>query len=102
MIVLAAACEKDALIEAVRARHTVVLEQYHGEPLPRLYGENRAVEFVLFLVTEYMPLHDELCYEEGRLMMEFANGSAEAGKALQVIGRRCDQLLEKYWWQNSR
>ena len=102
MIVLAAACEKDALIEAVRARHTVVLEQYHGEPLPRLYGENRAVEFVLFLVTEYMPLHDELCYEEGRLMMEFANGSDEAGKALQVIGRRCDQLLEKYWWQNSR
>lgn len=99
MIVLSAACEKDALIEVVKTRRAVVLEQYRGEPLPRLYGENRAAEFVLFLITEYMPLHDELCYEEGRLMKAFANGSAEAGETLRAIGRRCDRLPEKYWWQ---
>lgn len=101
MIVLAAACEKEALIEAVKARRAVVLEQYQGEGLPRLYGENRALEFVLFLNTEYMPLHDEFCYEEGRLMKEFANGSAEAGALLRIIGRRTDGLFLKYWWQED-
>lgn len=97
MIVLAEACEKDAIIDAVRARQVVVLEQYHGESFPRVYGENRVLEFVLFLLTEYMPLHDELCYEEGRLMKAYACGDKEAGKLLGWIGRRTEELFEKYW-----
>ena len=55
------------------------------------------LEFVLFLLTEYMPLHDELCYEEGRLMKAYACGDKEAGKLLGWIGRRTEELFEKYW-----
>lgn len=97
MIVLSTACEKDALIEAVKARRAVVLEQYHGESFPRVYGENRAVEFVLFLITEYMPLHDELCFEEGRLMKAYACGDQDAGEELKRIGKRTEKLFKKYW-----
>lgn len=97
MIVLSEECTKDALIDAVKARRAVVLEQYPGETLPRVYGENRALEFVLFLVTEYMPLHDELCFEEGRLMKAYACGDQEAGEELRRIGKRTDFLTEKYW-----
>ncbi|MDE6996031.1 MAG: hypothetical protein K2P41_16760 [Lachnospiraceae bacterium] len=97
MIVLAERCEKDAIIDAVKARRAVVLEQYHKEEFPRVYGENRAVEFVLFLIAEYMPLHDELCYEEGRLMKAYACGDKEAGEMLRQIGRRTEALFEKYW-----
>ncbi len=97
MIVLSEACTKDAIIESVKKRCAVVLEQYHGESLPRLYGENRALEFVLFLVTEYMPIHDELCFEEGRLMKEYACGDEDSGDMLQKIGMRTEQLFEKYW-----
>lgn len=97
MIVLSEECTKDALIDAVKARRAVVLEQYPGEPLPRVYGENRVLEFVLFLVTEYMPLHDELCFEEGRLMKAYACGDQEAGEELRRIGKRTDFLTEKYW-----
>lgn len=97
MIVLAAECEKDAILEAVKERRVVVLEQYHGEALPRVYGENRALEFVLFLITEYMPLHDELCFEEGRLMKSYACGDKEAGEVLARIGRRTDALAQRYW-----
>ena len=97
MIVLSEECTKDALIDAVKARRAVVLEQYPGEPLPRVDGENRALEFVLFLVTEYMPLHDELCFEEGRLMKAYACGDQEAGEELRRIGKRTDFLTEKYW-----
>lgn len=97
MVVLAKACEKDALIDAVKKRQVTVLEQYHGEPLPRPYGENRCVEYVLFLVNEYFPLHDELCFEEGRLMKAYACGDVEAKEALLQIGRRTEKLFAKYW-----
>lgn len=97
MIVLADSCTKEGLIWAVRERRVAVLEQYAGEKLPRVYGDNRTVEFVLFLLTEYMPLHDELCFEEGRLMKEYACGSKAAGELLRQIGKRTDALLLKYW-----
>jgi predicted metal-dependent phosphoesterase TrpH len=97
MIVLSKACKRDELIKAVKERRTVVLEQYHGELLPRVYGEQRVAEFVLFLMTEYMPLHDELCFEEGRLMKAYACGDEKAGEILKSIGRRTDLLAEKYW-----
>lgn len=99
MIVLAEKCKKDAILEAVKDRRAVVLEQYHGEELPRFYGENRALEFVLFLITEYMPLHDELCFEEGRLMKAYACGDQKAGEELGRIGMRTDALTGKYWAQ---
>ncbi len=97
MIVLAKDCTKDSLIEAVKQRRVAVLEQYEGEKLPRVYGENRTVEFMLFLLDEYMPLHDALCFEEGRLMKEYACGDVQAGEMLNKIGRRTDALAEKYW-----
>lgn len=97
MIVLARTCARDELIKAVKERRAVVLEQYHGELLPRIYGEQRAADFVWFLVTEYMPLHDELCFEEGRLMKAYACGDENAGELLRSIGRRTDALAEKYW-----
>lgn len=97
MIVLSEECSKDAILEAVKARRAVVLEQYHGEVLPRVHGENRALEFVLFLLTEFMPLHDELCFEEGRLMKAYACGDQQAGEELRRIGMRTRTLFEKYW-----
>lgn len=97
MIVLSTTCSKDAILEAVKARQVVVMEQYHGEALPRVYGENRALEFVLFLLTEFMPLHDELCFEEGRLMKAYACGDRQAGEELKRIGMRTEALFGKYW-----
>ena len=44
-----------------------------------------------------MPLHDELCFEEGRLMKAYACGDQEAGEELRRIGKRTDFLTEKYW-----
>ena len=97
MIVLAEDCSRERLIDAVKKRQTAVLEQYDGEKSPRVYGENRTVEYVLFLLQEYMPLHDELCFEEGRLMKEYACGNEEAGRLLVQIGKRTEALFDKYW-----
>ena len=97
MIVLSKTCGREDIIDAVKNRRVVVLEQYHGEGLPHVYGENRALEFVLFLLNEYLPLHDELCFEEGRLMKAYACGDKASGEALRKIGMRTEKLFEKYW-----
>jgi hypothetical protein len=97
MAVLAERCDKESLIAAVRDRRVVVMEQYAGESLPRLYGEYRYVAYMLFLLTVYFPLHDELCFEEGRLMKEYAGGDREALPLLKAMRGRCAALMNKCW-----
>jgi hypothetical protein len=96
-VVLAERAEKEALITAIRAERSVALEQYPGEPLPRLYGNYRYVMFALFLLDEYFPLHDELCFEEGRLMKDYVTGDKSAAEVLQKFRGRCGALMKKCW-----
>jgi hypothetical protein len=97
MAVFAGDCSKDRIISAVRNRQVVVMEQYPGETLPRLYGDYRYTAFALFLLEEYFPLHDELCFEEGRLMKEYACGAKEAAELLKAMQGRCGVLMRKCW-----
>jgi predicted metal-dependent phosphoesterase TrpH len=90
---------QEALFEGIRKGCTVSLEQYAGEKQPRLYGRHRYVSFVLFLLEEYFPLHDELCFEEGRLMKEYACGDAQGAILLGKLQGRCEGLMKKYWDQ---
>ncbi|MDR1863797.1 MAG: hypothetical protein LBQ67_07750 [Treponema sp.] len=97
MAVLAEDCEKESIISAVRDKRVVVMEQYQGESLPRLYGEYRYTAFVLFLLETYFPLHDELCFEEGRLMKEYASGVLGVADFLKAMQGRCGALTQKCW-----
>jgi hypothetical protein len=97
MVVLAEQNERNDLMEGVRTSRTVVLEQYRGEDLPRPYGTHRDVAFVLFLLEEYFPLHDELCFEEGRLMKDYVCGDGSAASLLEALHGRCARLMNKYW-----
>jgi hypothetical protein len=101
MAVLAERCNKESIIGAVRDKRVVVLEQYAGESFPRLYGEYRYAAYMLFLLTEYFPLHDELCFEEGRLMKEYAAGDKDAALLLKAIQGRCAALMNKCWGPGS-
>lgn len=96
-IVFAEHCERDEILEAIQKGRTAALEQYGGESLPRIYGEYRYVMFALFLEDEYFPLHDELCFEEGRLMKEYICGDQGAAVLLGSLQGRCSNLLKKYW-----
>jgi hypothetical protein len=97
MAVFAENCGRDSIIGAVRDRRVVVMEQYSGEDLPRLYGEYRYTAFALFLLEEYFPLHDDLCVEEGRLMKEYSGGDKGAAASLGLLQGRCGALMRKCW-----
>lgn len=91
--------ERKALIAAVKDFYSVAVDTISEEF--RLVGENRFVRYGCFLLKEYFPLHDELCYEEGRLMKQAATGTPdekeEAVRLLGALHGRMQRHREKYF-----
>ena len=91
--------ERRALIASVKDFYCVAVDTISKEF--RLVGENRFVRYGCFLLKEYFPLHDELCFEEGRLMKQAATGTAEekeeAVRLLGALHGRMRRHREKYF-----
>ena len=95
-IVFARKNERRERIDSVKAQYDVCVD--HISPEYRLAGDFRFVQFGRFLMDYYFPLHDELCFEEDRLMKAYATGSEEnAEQLLSLLSGRCDKLLRKYF-----
>ena len=88
-IVLAAGNTKDEIIDAVKRGNVAAVEWYAGESA-RVHGDFRMVRYVIFLLEEYFPLHDEICREEGRLMRSLAYGKDE--NAVEELERKAGQV----------
>jgi len=84
------------LIENVKTLYSVAVEALSGESV-RPYGPFRLVKYALFLLREVMPQHDELCQEEGRLMLRHLSGDPIAASSLHALGGRTADLLDRYW-----
>ena len=98
-IVFAQDKERESLINAVKAFRSVAVDTISTEF--RLVGEMRLVRYSCFLLKNYFPIHDEYCYEEGRLMKQYVTGTEEekagAARLLTALSGRTDQLLKKYF-----
>lgn len=95
-IVFAPDCTENDIIASVKANRSVAIEQYPSEDA-RLYGPYRYVKLAAFLLKYYFPLHDELCFEEGRLMKEAVLGSESSIKMLELMQGRTKSFLNKVW-----
>lgn len=91
-IVFAENKEKDSIIGAIKNFYSVAIETAPGEE-ERVYGPYRLVKYARFLLDYYFPSHDELCYEEGRLMREYALGNPEAKGALNALADRTEKNM---------
>ena len=91
--------ERTALIDAVKKYYSVAVDTISAEF--RLVGEKRFVRYGCWLLKNYFPLHDELCFEEGRLMKQYVTGNeaerAEAKALLTAVHGRTERLLQKYF-----
>ena len=96
-IVLSAENERAALIDSIRNFYSVAVDNISAEP--RLVGESRLVRYCWFLLNCYFPLHDALCFEEGRLMKQYAVGTEEekeeALNLLKLLHGRVRRNMEK-------
>lgn len=84
------------IIGGVNGLKSVAVEAITGE-LPRAFGPFRLVKYAQYLLREVLPLHDELCVEEGRLMLAHAAGDAEATEMLGGYKGRVCRLYNDLW-----
>ena len=90
--------EREALIAAIKDEYSVAVDNASGEY--RMVGDFRLVKYTRFLMDEFVPLHDDLCYEEGRLMKTYVTGDKSAVVGLGMCSERMTMLYEKYFRLN--
>jgi hypothetical protein len=84
------------LIESIKDEYSVAVEALPGETA-RAFGPFRLVKYAQFLLREILPQHDELCVEEGRLMLAHAAGEATASAILGALKGRTSALYDHLW-----
>ena len=93
--------KRAALIDSIENFYSVAVDTI--DETPRYVGEWRFVRYACFLEKNYFPLHDELCFEEGRAMKDYvtggptAFGAAGAKETLEFLSGRMKAQREKYF-----
>jgi hypothetical protein len=95
-LVFAPSPELADLVQNVKALYSVAVEALPGQT-PRAHGPFRLVKYAQFLLREVLPLHDALCAEEGRLMLAYSAGDANALDLLRQYQGRTAALYEHLW-----
>lgn len=85
-----------ALVSGIKNLYSVAVEVLPGDPA-RAFGPFRLVRYAQFLLREVFPQHDELCAEEGRLMLAHAAGSAHAASMLHLLRGRTRMFYDHLW-----
>jgi hypothetical protein len=95
-IVFSPSTDLPDLIANIKNLNSVAVEALPGETV-RAYGPFRLVRYAQFLLREILPLHDELCQEEGRLLLTHAAGDVHAVEALRPLQGRVARLYDHLW-----
>ncbi len=95
-IVFAKELSTEGIKEAITNLYSVAVECY-DDKFPRVYGPYRFVSFAIFCLENYFPLHDEICFEEGRQMKAYIVGDEKAEDMLKLMHGRVSKYLEKMY-----
>lgn len=88
--------EQSDIISSIKDLYSVAVEAITGECV-RAYGPFRLVKYALFLLREVLPHHDEMCFEEGQLMMKYISGEDSAAERLKYLKGQTEKLYDKLW-----
>ncbi|NLO82402.1 MAG: hypothetical protein GX094_05000 [Clostridiales bacterium] len=88
--------EVEDIKEAIKNYYSVAVEKVPGCPV-RVFGPWRLVKYALFLLREFFPKHDGLCYEEGNLMLKYIRGEDDAAQRLKMAKGQTARLMNHYW-----
>ena len=85
----------EALIQAIKEEYSVAIDTISEEY--RLVGSLRLSKYARFLLDEWTPLHDEECFEEGRMMKAHAVGDPQGREGLEFMKGRMERFYQKYF-----
>ncbi len=88
------------MIDAVKGMNDIAFEWYHGEK-PRFHGPFYVVKYMQFLFENDFAVHDEMCFEEGRLMLEARLGDETAVRILSLMEDRTAAYMERCFWKEK-
>lgn len=95
-VAFASSTDLPDLIQGIKDLYSVAVEALPGETA-RAFGPFRLVKYAQFLMREIFPLHDELCVEEGRLMLAHVAGDKTAARMLSMYLGRTPALYDHLW-----
>ena len=91
--------ERKAIIDSIKNFRSVAVDTISKEF--RIVGEMRYVRYGCFLLKNYFPIHDDACFEEGRMMKQAVYGTDEEKQAalamLNLMNGRMKKMREKYF-----
>ena len=97
-IVFSPSLKFEDLRDSIKDFYSVAVEAVPGERQVA-HGEFRLVKYALFLLREVLPQHDEICLNEGNLMIEYIKDNNDAKKQLEKLKGGVDSLYSSYWTQ---
>lgn len=86
----------DGFKEALLNRCTVAVDQY-DEATPHIIGTYRLTRYMVFLLEQYFPIHDELCFSEGQLIGDAYLGDDSALELLPAVCKRVKDFEKKFF-----
>ena len=87
--------------EAIRSGFSVAVENYDDAP-SHVAGTYRLTKYTLFLLEEFFPLHDELCFEEGCRIKDAYLGDVESRAVLELIYGRVKRYCDRFFGRNGK
>ncbi len=95
-LVFAPSLELADLVGSIKDLYSVAIEALPGS-MPCAHGPFRLVKYAQFLLREVLPQHDELCIEEGRLMLAHITGDERAAMVLRAYKGRTQTFYDHIW-----
>ena len=88
------------LCEAFRSGFSAAVECYENAP-EHVVGTYRLTKFTLFLLENYFPYHDELCFTEGHYLKEAYLGDENAVKMLSLLKGQTAGYYKKFFGKDK-
>lgn len=87
-LVFADSCEYGDICDAIRSLNSVAVEFERTSGAVRVHGPLRLVRYSNFLIKNYYPGHNDLCFEEGVQMKNYLAGDPDSSDALARMSGR--------------
>ncbi len=86
----------DGFKEAIYCGYSAAVESY-GDAPEHVIATYRLTNFTQFLLTEYYPFHDELCFEEGCRIQEAYLGDEYSVEIVKLLNGRVKKFTDEFF-----
>ena len=89
--------ERKALIDSIKNFRSVAVDTINKEF--RIVGEMRCVRYACFLLKNYFSIHDDACFEEGRMIKQAVYGTDDEKQTAFAMLKLMNGRMKK-WEKN--